>query len=315
MTLVEIMIAMVVGVIVMGAAMSFTITTFRGVESTSMREDVFRTGRFIGSSLERDAASAGVAIRSQPRFGTLLARGDTLVIVSVPYDTVPAPPAASAAPGTAPVYSMPTGTATPATPGLGSCGTYCVDVQVGVTGDTLQFGVGNMIQMNVNSERRLLNVTQKRNMGGGRYQITFSAGDTLFLHPAGWARPIASAQNLQLLPAGTTFQKITPVMYYRDTQNRLIRSTGLTTGGAPVGEVVAENVMNWNVWVFFEDGDSARVVDPTDADATNDYDDLSSVKVMATLQNARADRNIGTPAQRRFEWRFSPRNLAYERNR
>jgi hypothetical protein len=152
-------------------------------------------------------------------------------------------------------------------------------------------------------------------MGSGRYQITFSAGDTLFLHPADWARPIASAQNLQLLPAGTTFQRITPVMYYRDAQNRLIRATKLTAGGAPSGEVVAENVTNWNVWLFFEDGDSARVADPTDADATNDYDDLSSLKVMATLRNARADRNMGTAAQRNFEWRFSPRNLSYERNR
>jgi prepilin-type N-terminal cleavage/methylation domain-containing protein len=315
MTLVEIMIAMVVGVIVMASAMSFTISTFRGVEHTNLREDVFRTGRFIGASLERDAASAGVAMRSQVRFGTLLAKGDTLVIVSVPYDTLPVPLLATAAPGSAPVYSMPAGTATPATPGLGSCGTYCVDVQVGVTGDTLQFGVGNMVQMNVDNERRFLNVTAKRNMGSGRYQITFSANDTLFLHPASWARPIASAQNLQLRPAETSFQKITPVMYYRDAQNRVIRSSGLTTGGAPVGEVVAENVTAWTVWLFFEDGDSARVANPSDADDTNDYDDLSSVKVMATLQNRRADRNIGTAATRNFEWRYSPRNLAYERNR
>lgn len=315
MTLVEIMIAMVVGVIIMASAMSFTITTFRGVEHTNLREDVFRTGRFIGASLERDAASAGVSMRSQVRFGTLLAKGDTLVIVSVPYDTLPVPVVATAAPGIAPVYSMPAGTATPATPGLGTCGTYCVDVQVGVTGDTLQFGVGNTIQMNVDDERRFLNVTAKRNMGSGVYQITFSANDTLFLHPAGWARPIASAQNLQLRPAETSFQKITPVMYYLDATNRLIRSTSLTTGGAPTGEVVADNVAAWTVWLFFEDGDSARVADPSDADDSNDYDDLSGVKVMATLRNAHADRNIGTAATRNFEWRYSPRNLAYERNR
>lgn len=315
MTLVEIMIAMVVGVIVMASAMSFTITTFRGVEHTNLREDVFRTGRFIGTSLERDAASAGVSIRSQERFGTMLAKGDTLVFVSVPFDTLPLPLRNPAAPGIAPVYSMPAGTPTPSTPGLGSCGTYCVDVQVGVTGDTLQFGVGNMIQMNVDNERRFLNVTAKRNMGSGRYQITFSANDTLFLHPATWARPISSAQNLQLRPAETSFQKITPVMYYRDAQNRLIRSTSLTTGGAPTGEVVAENVTAWAVWLFFEDGDSARVADPVDADITNEYDDLSSVKVMATLQNARADRNVGAAGTRNFEWRYSPRNLAYERNR
>jgi hypothetical protein len=212
---------------------------------------------------------------------------------------------------------MPSTTATPATPGLGSCGTYCVDLQVDASRptDTLQIAIGNMIQMNVDNERRFLNVTAKRNMGSGRYQLTFSPGDTLFLHPAGWARPISSAQNLQLRPAETSFQKITPVMYYRDAQNRIMRSTGLTSGGAPIGDVVAENVVAWDVWLFFSDGDSAKSADPTDIDATNDHDDLSSVKVTATLANVRADRNTGTAAQRTFEWRYSPRNLAYERNR
>ena len=73
-----------------------------------------------------------------------------------------------------------------------------------------------MVQMNVDNERRFLNITGKRSMGCGRYQLTFSAADTLFLHPADRARPIASAQNLQLRPAETSFQKITPVMYYLD---------------------------------------------------------------------------------------------------
>ena len=116
MTLAEIMIAMIVGVIVMGAAMSFTITTFRGVESTNLREDVFRTARFLGASIERDASNAGVSIRSQSRFGTLMARGDTLVIISVPFDSLQSPPFI-AGNTLAPVYSMPAGTATPATPG------------------------------------------------------------------------------------------------------------------------------------------------------------------------------------------------------
>jgi hypothetical protein len=315
MTLIEIMIAMVVGVIVMGAAMSFTITTFRGVEGTNLREDVFRTGRFLGASLERDVAQAGVAIHSQPRFGTLLAKGDTLVIISVPYDSLQSPPFPAGL-GLAPVYSMPTGTATPATPGLGSCGTYCVDLQVAAAmpTDTLQISVGNMIQMNVDSERRFLNVTAKRNMGGGRYQLTFSAGDTLFLHPADWARDPASAQNLQLRPAETSFQKITPVMYYRNAQKQIMRSTGLTAGGAPIAEALADSVTAWDVWLFFADGDSAKMANPTDGDLTNDYGDLASVKITATLKNVRRDRNTGTAASRTFEWRYSPRNLAYERN-
>jgi len=315
MTLVEIMIAMVVGLIIMTSAMSFTVTTFRGVEHTNLREDVFRTARFIGTSLERDAASAGVAIRSQVRFGTMLAKGDTLVFVSVPYDTLPVPLRNPAAPGIAPVYSMPAGTVTPASPGMGSCGTYCVDVKVDSIADTLQFGVGSMIQMNVDNERRFLNVTAKQNMGSGRYQITFSPNDTLFLHPAGWSRPISSAQNLQLRPAETSFQRITPVMFYRDAQNRIMRSTSLSASGEPIGEVVAENVTAWTVWLFFADGDSARAADPDVADESDDYDDLTSVKVTATVQNSRADRNLGAAGTRTFEWRYSPRNLAYERNR
>ena len=312
-TLVEVMIAMVVGVAVIGATMNFTVTTFRGVETSLLREDIFRGGRFIGASLERDLSMTAVAIRSQTRFGTLLAKGDTLVVVSVPYDSLPLPfPQAGKA--AAPIYSMPVGTATPALPGQGNCGTLCVDVQA-TAGDTLQIGVGSTVQMNVGTERRFLNVTTKRPIGSNRYRIEFAGGDTLFLHPAGWAPPIASASRLLLQPAQTTFQRITPVMYYRDGQNRLIRATRLTAANVPVGDVVAENVTAFDVWLYFVDGDSLKVARPTDTDATNDYDDLTSVKVRATLQAARADRAGGAPASRTYEWRFSPRNLAYERNR
>jgi hypothetical protein len=93
-----------------------------------------------------------------------------------------------------------------------------------------------------------------------------------------------------------------------------MRSTGLTAGGVPIAEAIADSVMTWDVWLFFADGDSAKMADPTDTDLTNDYGDLASVKITATLKNVRRDRNTGTAAQRTFEWRYSPRNLAYERN-
>jgi prepilin-type N-terminal cleavage/methylation domain-containing protein len=312
MTLVEIMIAMVIGVVILGATMSFTLTTFRGVETANLREDIFRGGRFIGSSLERDLSMTGVAMRSQTRFGTLLAKGDTLVVVSVPFDSLPNPftPGRAAAP----IYAMPTGTAIPPLPGQGNCGVLCVDVQA-TAGDSLQFGVGSMVQMNVNAERRFLNVTNKQPIGSNRFRIEFAGGDTTFLHPAGWAPPIASASRLLLLPAQTTFQRITPVMYYRDNQNRLIRATRLTAGNAPIGDVVAENVIAFEVWLMFEDGDSTRVANPTDVDGSNDYDDLSGVAVRATLQATRPDLPGGVPATRQYDWRFSPRNLGWERNR
>ena len=181
--------------------------------------------------------------------------------------------------------------------------------------DTLQIGVGNMIQMNVDNERRFLNVTAKRNMGGGRYQLTFSAGDTLFLHPADWARDPASAQNLQLRPAETSFQKITPVMYYRNAQKQIMRSTGLTAGGAPIAEVLADSVTAWDVWLFFADGDSAKMADPTDARPRP----TTTVTWRASRSPRRCRTCVATATwarrpRARFEWRYSPRNLAYERN-
>jgi hypothetical protein len=202
----------------------------------------------------------------------------------------------------------------PALPGQGNCGVLCVDLQASA-GDTLQLGVGSIVRMNVGSERRFVNVTAKRPIGANQYRIEFAPGDTIFLHPAGWAPPIASASRLLLQPSQTTFQRISPVMYYRDAENRLIRATRLSGANVPIGDVVAENVTAFEVWLHFVDGDSLRTGQPTDTDETNDYDDLTSVSVRATLQAARADRPGGTPATRTFEWRFSPRNLAYERNR
>lgn len=307
MTLVEVMIAMVVGVIILGSAMNLTVQSFRGVESTNLREDLTRTGRFIGTLLERDLANTGVAIKSQERFGTLMAKGDTLVIISVPYDSIAVSPFTAQTP----TYSMPVGTATPVA-GRGDCGTNCVTVQGSAT-DTVAFGVGDMVQMNVDNERRFINVTRKEAGASHTYQVHFTVADTLMLHPADWVRPDPSASLLQLRPAETSFQRLSPVMYYRDSQNRLIRSTRLSAGNAPVGDVVAENVTGMTVWLFFADGDSARTANPTDTDDSNDHDDLAAVTVHVTLAGARAERGV-TPT-RSFQWRYAPRNLTYERNR
>ncbi len=308
MTLVEVMIAMVVGIVVLGASMNFTMHTFRGVESASLREDLFRSGRFIGSSLERDLASTGVAIKSQERFGTLMAKGDTLVIVSVPYDSI------TVAPFTAltPTYSMPAGTATPAINGTGNCGTRCVTVQ-GSAGDTVKFGVGSMVQMMVDNERRFINVTRKTARSSNRYDIEFTIADTLMLHPAGWVRPDPSATPLLLRPAETSFQRLSPVMYFRNAQNQLVRATRLNGANVPVGDVVADSVTAMSIWLFYADGDSARTSNPSDADDSNDHDDLAAVSVRVTLRGTRPDR--GVVPTKVFEWRYAPRNLAYERNR
>ena len=105
-------------------------------------------------------------------------------------------------------------------------------------------------------------------------------------------------------------------MYYRDARTGSSAARSLDGGGAPTGRSGAPRTSAaWTVWLFFADGDSARTADPTDVDVTNDYDDLASVKVIARPFRGSRDRNVGGGPTKTFEWRYSPRNLAYERNR
>jgi hypothetical protein len=71
------------------------------------------------------------------------------------------------------------------------------------------------------------------------------------------------------------------------------------------------------VSVIFLDGDELTSVSGTDADQTNNYDQIASVRVQGTLESSTTNPHVnsGSPAQRRFSWRFSPRNLRYERAR
>ena len=61
----------------------------------------------------------------------------------------------------------------------------------------------------------------------------------------------------------------------------------------------------------------AHASDATDGDATNDFDNILSVRLRATLAADRADQRVngGALFTRDYAWRFSPRNLMYERNR
>ncbi len=141
--------------------------------------------------------------------------------------------------------------------------------------------------------------------------ITFAAHDTILRQPAGLTG------GLRLDRYGTYVQKLRPIIYYLDDQQRLWRAVRLNTNGSPAGDVLAWGVEAFEVKLIFEDGDELDQADPHDTDTTNDYDDIVAVRVRATLAADRADPRVnqGKLLRNSYEWLISPRNLRYEKNR
>src|SRR5574338_79539 len=111
-TLIELMIAIVVGVLVLSSATSLALTTFRSMSGLQMRDGIDRNARFVGLTFQRDLAETGVDLES------LAVWNDSISILRVPY-----------APGPSAVW--PLSVANP--PNNGQCGLTCVEIQTGGT--------------------------------------------------------------------------------------------------------------------------------------------------------------------------------------
>ena len=88
--MIELLLSMVVGLMIIGATLGFARTTWRDIESNSIREDTFRDARFIAMALERDFSYTGVSLSSNVEFGSLVVSGDTVMIMSVPFEPLEA---------------------------------------------------------------------------------------------------------------------------------------------------------------------------------------------------------------------------------
>jgi prepilin-type N-terminal cleavage/methylation domain-containing protein len=297
-TLIELLIALTVGVVVLGAALSFGVSTYRTMEGNDIREGAYRNGRFIGMSLERDMQTVGVGIASTVSFGTLAVWGDTIVILSVPFDPNEAPP-----------YDLKpaAGTDNPL-PSGGTCGTYCVNV-VAEKGQ-VDLEVGDLARLQVNDTRRLILVSGATKLPGLEKAIEFGAHTSLIHYTAGLTG------DLRLDRYSTFVQKLDPVFYYLDG-DALMRATSLNPDGTPAGDVLAYGVVEWDVKMVFLDLDEADQANSIDSDPTNDFDDILGIRVRLVAGADRAAHYVqgGDLYTREFEWRFSPRNLMYERNR
>jgi len=293
-TLIELLIAMTVGLVVLAAATGLVASTWRGMSGNRQREGIERNARFINEAMMRDFSEVGVGISSSIRFGTASARGDTVIVLSVPYTNgVPASPHTIQYTGPA------------LAPATGTCGTYCVDV------DTVAFdlAVGDVALLQSSNERRLIQITNVTRTGS-KASITFAPDSSLLQHEGAYAR------NLQLSSTSTVIMKLKFVEYYVQNQ-RLMRAERNNANRTPAGELIATGVDSIKVNLVFTNGNIAPTANPTDANAENDWNDIMAIRVFATLQSDPTDTRLngGLPTTRNFQWWFAPRNLRYEKNR
>jgi prepilin-type N-terminal cleavage/methylation domain-containing protein len=288
-TLVEVMIATVIGVIVLTASTSLAMTTLQSLAGTQLRDGIDRNARFIGMSLSRDLQEGGVELDSKTDFGSLAVYGDTIAILRVPYDPAAAQP-----------YPL-----SVANFANGVCGLTCVEIQTGGVAPGL--AAGDVALLQSQTVRRLIRVTAVAAVAGG-YRVDFANSATLLNRAAG----MPAITN----PAATFVQRLATATYWRQG-TQLMRATTVSVTGVPQGEILATGVQSMTVTLVFTDGHEAGFASGTDADATNNYDEITAIRIRSVLQADRVNPRVngGALLTRSKEWYVVPRNLVYERNR
>ena len=297
-TLIEVMISLTVGIIVLSGALSFAVGMWRSLEGNEIREDVYRDARYMGMSLERDFQATGVGLVSTVSFGSLAVWGDTITILRIPF-----------MPNESPPYQIdpPAGVNNPLNPG-GTCGARCINLQKAADG-SFDLEVGDLARLQVNDERRLILIQTIADYGA-TVAIEFTAAPLILHYAAGLSGGL-------LLDRFSSFvQKVGAVIYYLDG-TELKRAETLNLDGTPAAETVAYGVQSFEVSLLFVDGDEADAANSADGDVTNDFDDITGVRIRAEVGADRIHRSVnsGNLFTRKYEWIFSPRNLLYERNR
>lgn len=302
-TLVELLIALTLGTIVIGAAVNYLIRELRTLQSNEVRDVVTRTGRYVGISLRHDLQRAGIGMETTTSFGTVDvwpgATGDTLLVLNVPY-----------LPELAPPHSIvpPPGTDNPLLAGT-TCGPQCLEVAR--TPDVpFELEAGELARLQVPGERRLVLIQGTSLVSDTSAELEFTDASTILRRPAGM-------DGLSVDRFATYVQELEATIYYLDEGDRLMRAVALNLDGSLRGEVLAYGVEEFDVKLVFLDGDVLEQANSVDNDDSNDYDDIVAVRVRIT---AKADRvhplvNNGELLRKTFEWLVAPRNLRYEKDR
>jgi len=295
-TLIEVVIALIVGVTLLMSASAIAISTMRSMRGAEVREGVSRQARFVGMSLERDLAFTGVELESTAAHGALSVRNDTIVILSVPTAGTPARPY---------TISTPVGTSRPM-PAGGTCAANCVDF-IRPAGEDVELEQGDLAVLTTSSARRLV-VIESVTQSADEAEVRFSnVGRTEIMHHAA-----NFSDGYRLDPTMTTIQKVDMVAWWLDGET-LIRAERVDDQGNAIGHVAATGVDSFDAKLIFTDGAEADEADPADPDRA--FDRLAGVRIALQLRSRVAPPGQENPVSRKHEWRFTPRNLIYERNR
>lgn len=293
-TLIELLLSMVIGLVVLTSALSVAEVMYGSVTGMRLRDGVGRQARFVGMSLQRDLGETGVDLESMIAFGSLAARGDTLTILGVPQDPVP------------PEYFVAPHATAPLVVDQGTCGARCLNVRSSAP----QLVAGDLALLSSLGANRLVVVSGVAPRADSS-AVTLVDADSLLFRPAN-----LQDLTLQRSPTSAYLQRLHAVVYWLE-DGQLMRAERMRLDRTYDGVPIASDVRSFEVRLVFTDGDMLPAANPTDADDTNDYDDLIGVRVVLEIEAERADRSVrgGELLTRRQEWHFTPRNLVYERNR
>lgn len=297
-TLIELLVSLTIGVAVLAIGTTFAIGTWRSHRRAKAHDTLARDGRFVAMAITRDVQDAGIAFESLQDFGSLATRGDTIMTLSVPFD-----------PGEAPTYDM--ATPDPALPDPlpagGECGSDCLVFRKDAGGQ-FRIRAGDVARLQVAAQRRLVLVTDVED-DGPNVEVTISTVPALFVFPA------AFSGGLAIPHTGVTIQRLVVTGWYRDVAaRRLMRVDGFNPNGSLRASPVADGVEMFRARLLFTDGVERAEANGANADTLDDYDRITSLVVRARMRTDSAGANMPNVV-RRHEWRITPRNLMYERNR
>jgi hypothetical protein len=300
-TIVELLLSLIMSLVIITSATAFAINSWETRRGWTLREGVDRNARFLGLAIARDAQEAGIDIESTPVFGTLGTFGDTLSIVSVPYEGNEPAPIYRFDPDDGAVTN-------PLQPG-NVCGDKCLKFQK--DDGTFDIDAGDVVRLQVGGERRLLMVTGTAD-AGTHFTMTYAELDRLMGRPAGLG------DTLLIDRFGTAVQKVKVVAYWWDANSQQVyRAERFSTAGAPIGGVIADGVGDWQADLVFQGDVKAEAYDGFDTDSLNDGNRIVAVEINAKVLADRTDPSVndGQRIYRYYTWRVAPRNLQYEKNR
>jgi hypothetical protein len=308
-TIIELILALVVGLVVLTTVTGYVGSTDRNISANSLREDYSRNARFVGLALRRDLGEAGVGIESLVGWGTVGVYNDTITVLKVPFT-----------PNMEQPYNLalnPSGTTNSNSNAGQNCGNTCMRLRRLSAGTALTLQPGMLARIQVANARRLILVSAV-GAGGPNDSIAVNFRPTTTLLRRRSATTGATPVNAMggMSNANTTVQRLDLVAYWRDAQNNLWRATRMDPAtGNFVGEIVATGCTQFNVQLVFVDGGIANNADSTIANRA--YDQINAIRVTATFQSTITDSRIngGQPLARTYVYHVQPRNLIYERNR